>query len=104
MQAMKDFNWVQEDLTSRFQSGLLCKPVSLVAIIFCRPDCKLAMGEILPSIDYYDQRGNNTVFYFAGYDPESVKAAHSDVKGPGKETWYFEARAFNNFREELEQR
>ncbi|MGD0694444.1 MAG: hypothetical protein ABSB82_06275 [Terriglobia bacterium] len=104
MQAMKDFNWVQEDLTSRFQCGLLRKPVSLVAIIFCRPESELATGEILPSIDYYDQRGNNTVFYFAGYDAESVKAAHSDVKGPGNETWYFEAGAFNNFREEVERR
>lgn len=81
MMPMKDFDWVQRDLTERFEQGMLRKPVSLVAIIFSRPDCALAKGEILPAIDYFNERGNNTVFYFAGYDPETVKAAQASVQG-----------------------
>ena len=104
MQPIKDFSWVQWDLTTRFQNGMLRKPVSLVAFIFCRPESQLAAGQILPSIDYFEQRGSNTVFYFAGYDAESVKAARPEVKGPGNETWYFEAEAFNSFRAEVERR
>ena len=104
MMPMKDFDWVQRDLTERFEQGMLRKPVSLVAIIFSRPDCALAKGEILPAIDYFNERGNNTVFYFAGYDPETVKAAQASIQGPGNEPWYFAPEAFNRFREDVESR
>lgn len=102
MMPMKDFGWVERDLTQRFENGMLRKPASLVALIFSRPDCVLAKGEILPAIDYFNERGNNTVFYFAGYDPDEVKAAGPEIKGPGNESWYFNAQAFNQFRADVE--
>jgi hypothetical protein len=104
MMPLKDFNFIQRDLTERFEGNTLRKPVSLVAIVFSRPESALAKSEILPAIDYFNERGNNTVFYFAGYDPEGVRAAQSSVRGPADEPWYFEAESFNNVRAEVEKR
>jgi hypothetical protein len=104
MMPLKDFDFIQRDLTERFERNALRKPVSLVAIIFSRPESALAKGEILPAIDYFNERGNNTVFYFAGYDPEQVKAAQTSVLGPEDEPWYFEAESFNRVRAEVEMR
>ena len=102
MMPMKDFGWVQDDLRQRFETGMLRKPASLVAFIFSRPDCALAKGEILAAIDYFNERGNNTVFYFAGYDQKKTRPDSPEVKGPGNESWYFDAQAFNAFRADVE--
>jgi hypothetical protein len=104
MMPLKDFDWVQRDLTERFEGGMLRKPASLIAIVFIRPDSSLAKGEVLSSIDYFNERGTNTVFYFAGYDDHASKEEQPYVMGPGGDCWYFDAEVFNHVRQEVEGR
>ena len=73
-----------------------------MAIIFSRPECALAKDEILPAIGYFNERGHNTVFYFAGYDVTKTNDSQISVEGPDYQRWYFDARLFNGFREEVE--
>lgn len=83
------------------------KKVRLVGVMFCQPHSKFAKDEILLGLRYFHYRsGEHVNFYFAGYGqgyeaPPGDILAVAPAEGPG---WVFSARAFNDFRAELERR
>jgi hypothetical protein len=68
--------------------------VRLFGLVFARPQVKFVQEEILPQLDYFNDRAEGTTtFYFAGYhEPESE---HEAITRVGDQNWAFSCSAFN---------
>lgn len=77
----------------------------LVGIIFCLPETTLAKEEILPFVDYLNQRSGDLVdFFFAGYGTGWPPEYHVDQKVVATVDgvpWLFSAKAFDELRRDL---
>lgn len=79
--------------------------VRLVGMVFARPESQLARDEIIPHIPYFHERSaDRAILFFAGYAHHaSTPEAKVVLPGAsGERGWWFELRAFNAFRKELE--
>jgi len=80
----------------------------MIGLVFCQPQHTLAKEEIVPCLNYYHYRsGININFYFSGFGAYWQPDEYLDKEHVGKiegTTWYFSAKAFNDFRVSVEQR
>jgi hypothetical protein len=77
--------------------------VTLVGLLFARPELRLARDEITSSLQYFDHRsGKHINFYCAGYIPYG--GAIEDYRTFGVDGWVFSTPKFDAFRQEIEAR
>jgi len=83
------------------------RDVRLVGLVFCQPHSSFAKNEILPALPYFDDRSGERVnFYFAGYCKKIEVQVNNIVGVPLVDfpDWAFSAKAFNDFRQNLERK
>ncbi len=77
--------------------------VRMFGIVFARAEIEFVKREILPQLDYFNQRAGKTItFYFAGYDERPFRS--SAVVTVGGKGWSFDVKAFDDVRKYVETR
>jgi hypothetical protein len=77
--------------------------VTLVGLLFARPELRLARDEITSSLQYFDHRsGKHINFYCAGYT--QYGGPMEDYRTFGVDGWVFSTLKFDAFRQEIETR
>ena len=86
----------------------LTDKVKLVGIMFCHPDSEISSKQIIPRLEYLQNRsGEHTDLFWGGYEPFMEGHVPSEVrvvKVVGGTVWGFSEAAFNSFRAEIEGR
>jgi len=80
----------------------------LAGILFCSPDTDFGQREVLPDLDYFDERSGDFVeFYCAGFGTnQQTRLANQGRMTPvvGGQQWWFSTKAFNSLRKDLEEK
>jgi hypothetical protein len=86
------------------ESPELTTKVTMVGLLFARPDAPLAKAEIIPGLKYFHHRsGEHINFYCAGFaegwpgDHHGFTYVDADIRD-----WVFSDGKFNEFRQEIE--
>ena len=75
--------------------------VRMFGIVFARPELEFVKREILPQLDYFNQRAGKTItFYFAGYLDKPIR--RSTVTVVDGQRWSFDTKAFDEVRKYVE--
>lgn len=100
-----DYPSLLQRLQGRLRFDLLPKGRSsmIIGLCFARPTSPLAKNEILPQIpDWHYRSGSSTDFYFAGFSDHEWNDGFQKVELPGRGTWYYSPKAFQEFRVDVE--
>ena len=78
----------------------------LAGILFCSPNADFGKREVLPHLDYFNERSEDFIeFYCAGFGTaEDAQPGHEDTYLPviDGQKWSFSIKAFNALRKDLE--
>lgn len=77
--------------------------VTMVGLLFARPDNLLVQAEVIPNLSYFHYRsGKHIDFFCAGYDGYTGRGQEEGYREVGLPGWVYSDQMFNQLREEIE--